>query len=605
MSTGQGGIPDEVIEAVLAKADIVDTVSRYVNLTKQGKYLKGLCPFHSEKTPSFTVTPERQIFYCYGCGKGGNAIKFRMEIEGFSFPEAVRTMAEENDILLPEGQGVPVIPRNPEKERLLEAYELSAKLYHFLLKNTEHGTEAMRYLRSRGMSDKMINQFQIGYAPDRWDTLVQFLEKRSFDLKEMEKGGLLSARHEQDGYLDRFRGRIMFPIHDRTGNVIAFAGRILGEGQPKYLNSPETLLFNKSRTLYNLHQSKASIRKSRQLLLFEGYGDVISAWEAGYHNGVATMGTSLTENQAALMKSIADEVVIVYDGDKAGMAAAMKVIPLLEGVGLRVKIALMSDGLDPDEYIRKFGAERFRHVMETAVSTTKFKLIYLKKNHILLEEDGKIAYAKDALPIIAALHSSTEREVYLRELSSELNLSYESLKQDCNLLRQSMQKKMGDGDNKGNRWNNGRHKKGSQPAPVLLPAYHAAERRLLSLMLQDAEAARYVGEHLGESFNIEDHAAIAAYLYAYYAQGKSPDISRFMSSLHDDRLEKTVSSIMMMEAPAEWNVQVLDDCIREVKKYPQQKMIDQKKEDMIAAERSGDYLRAAQIASEIIALERQ
>ncbi|MEK3731170.1 MULTISPECIES: DNA primase [Paenibacillus] len=605
MSTGQGGIPDEVIEAVLAKADIVDTVSRYVNLTKQGKYLKGLCPFHSEKTPSFTVTPERQIFYCYGCGKGGNAIKFRMEIEGFSFPEAVKTMAEENDISMPEGQGVPVIPRNPEKERLLEAYELSAKLYHFLLKNTEHGTEAMRYLRSRGMSDKMIDQFQIGYAPDRWDTLVQFLEKRSFDLKEMEKGGLLSARHEQDGYLDRFRGRIMFPIHDRTGNVIAFAGRILGEGQPKYLNSPETLLFNKSRTLYNLHQSKASIRKSRQLLLFEGYGDVISAWEAGYHNGVATMGTSLTENQAALMKSIADEVVIVYDGDKAGMAAAMKVIPLLEGVGLRVKIALMSDGLDPDEYIRKFGAERFRHVMETAVSTTKFKLIYLKKNHILLEEDGKIAYAKDALPIIAALHSSTEREVYLRELSSELNLSYESLKQDCNLLRQSMQKKMGDGDNKGNRWNNGRHKKGSQPAPVLLPAYHAAERRLLSLMLQDAEAARYVGEHLGESFNIEDHAAIAAYLYAYYAQGKAPDISRFMSSLHDDRLEKTVSSIMMMEAPADWNVQVLDDCIREVKKYPQQKLIDQKKEEMIAAERSGDYLRAAQIASEIIALERQ
>ena len=266
MSTGQGNIPDDVIEEVLAKSDIVDTVSKYVHLTKQGKYLKGLCPFHSEKTPSFTVTPERQIFYCYGCGKGGNAIKFRMEIEGFSFPEAVKTMAEENDISLPEGQGVPVIPRNPEKERLIEAYELSAKLYHFLLKNTEHGTEAMKYLRSRGMSDKMIDQFQIGYAPDRWDTLVQFLTKRAFDLKEMEKGGLLSARNEQEGYLDRFRGRIMFPIHDRSGKVIAFAGRILGDGQPKYLNSPETLLFNKSRTLYNLHQAKTSIRKLRQIL---------------------------------------------------------------------------------------------------------------------------------------------------------------------------------------------------------------------------------------------------------------------------------------------------------------------------------------------------
>lgn len=605
MSTGQGNIPDDVIEEVLAKSDIVDTVSKYVHLTKQGKYLKGLCPFHSEKTPSFTVTPERQIFYCYGCGKGGNAIKFRMEIEGFSFPEAVKTMAEENDISLPEGQGVPVIPRNPEKERLIEAYELSAKLYHFLLKNTEHGTEAMKYLRARGMNDKMIDQFQIGYAPDRWDTLVQFLTKRSFDLKEMERGGLLSARHEQEGYLDRFRGRIMFPIHDRSGKVIAFAGRILGDGQPKYLNSPETLLFNKSRILYNLHQAKTSIRKLRQILLFEGYGDVISSWEAGLHNGVATMGTSLTENQVAIMKSVAEEVVVVYDGDKAGMAAASKVIPMLEGVGLKVRIALVNEGMDPDDYIRKFGPERFRHVVETAVSTTKFKLIYLKKNHILLEEDGKIAYAKEALPIIAVLDSSTEREVYLRELSSELHLSYESLKQDCNLLRQSMQKKMGDGDNKEKRWNNGRHKKGRQPAPALLPAYHAAERRLLSLMLQDAEAARYVGDRLGEAFNIEDHAAIAAYLYAFYAQGKSPDISRFMSSLQDDRLEMTVSSIMMMEAPAEWNVQVLDDCIREVLKFPQQREIDQKKEEMIKAERSGDFLRAAQIASEIIALERQ
>ncbi|AYB45585.1 DNA primase [Paenibacillus lautus] len=605
MSTGQGNIPDDVIEEVLAKSDIVDTVSKYVHLTKQGKYLKGLCPFHSEKTPSFTVTPERQIFYCYGCGKGGNAIKFRMEIEGFSFPEAVKTMAEENDISLPEGQGVPVIPRNPEKERLIEAHELSAKLYHFLLKNTEHGTEAMKYLRARGMNDKMIDQFQIGYAPDRWDTLVQFLTKRSFDLKEMERGGLLSARHEQEGYLDRFRGRIMFPIHDRSGKVIAFAGRILGDGQPKYLNSPETLLFNKSRTLYNLHQAKTSIRKLRQILLFEGYGDVISSWEAGLHNGVATMGTSLTENQVAIMKSVAEEVVVVYDGDKAGMAAASKVIPMLEGVGLKVRIALVNEGMDPDDYIRKFGPERFRHVVETAVSTTKFKLIYLKKNHILLEEDGKIAYAKEALPIIAVLNSSTEREVYLRELSSELHLSYESLKQDCNLLRQSMQKKMGDGDNKEKRWNNGRHKKGRQPAPALLPAYHAAERRLLSLMLQDAEVARYVGDRLGEAFNIEDHAAIAAYLYAFYAQGKSPDISRFMSSLQDDRLEMTVSSIMMMEAPAEWNVQVLDDCIREVLKFPQQREIDQKKEEMIKAERSGDFLRAAQIASEIIALERQ
>lgn len=606
MGTGHGSIPEEVIESVLAKHDIVDTVGKVVHLTKQGKYMKGLCPFHSEKTPSFTVTPDRGVFHCFGCGMGGNAIKFRMEIEGLSFPEAVKIMADESGIALPEGKGGIGVPPDPERERLLQAYEWSAKFYHFLLKNTEHGQAAMNYLRSRNFSDKMIDQFQIGYAPERWDTLLQFLEKRGFPLQEMEKGGLLSARNEGGGYVDRFRGRIMFPIFDRSGKAIAFAGRILGEGQPKYLNSPESRLFNKSRVLYNLHQSKASIRKTRQIVLFEGYGDVISAWDAGVQNGVATMGTSLTESHIAVMRGMADEIIVCYDGDRAGQAAAMKAVPMLENGGLRVKVALLPSGLDPDDFINRHGGERFRdQVIDAAVSTVKFKLIYLRKNHILLEEDGKVAYVKEALPIIAVLPSSTEREVYLKELASELELSYDSLKQDCNLLRASMQKNMPEGDNNDKRWNNGRHKKGQVQAPTLLPAYHVAERRLLSIMLQDPEAAKYVGDRLGEEFNISDHAAIAAYLYAYYAQGKPPDISRFLSSLQDDRLEKTATSISMMELPPDWSPQVLDDCIREVRKYPVQRKIEQKREEMIQADKSGDFLRAAQIASEIIALERQ
>lgn len=606
LASGHGNIPEEVIESVLARHDIVDTVGKVVHLSKQGKYLWGLCPFHSEKSPSFTVTPDRGVFHCFGCGMGGNAIKFRMEIEGLSFPEAVRIMAEESDIAIPEGKGGTLSPPDPERDRLIQAYELSAKFYHFLLKNTEYGTAAMNYLRSRNFSDKMIDQFQIGYAPDRWDTLLQFLEKRNFDLAEMEKGGLLSARGEGKGYLDRFRGRVIFPIANRTGKTIAFAGRILGEGQPKYLNSPESRLFNKSRILYNLHQSKASIRKTRQIVLFEGYGDVISAWEAGVHNGVATMGTSLTEGHVALMKSLADEIVLAYDGDRAGQAAAMKAIPMLESNDLRVKVAVLPSGLDPDEFISRHGGDRFKEqVMDSVVSSIKFKLIYLKKNHILLEEDGKIAYVKEALEIIASLQSSTEREVYLREISSELELSYDSLKQDCNLLRASMQKNIPEGDNNDKRWNNGRHKKGQVQTPTLLPAYHVAERRLLSFMIQDPEAATYVGERLGEEFNIDDHAAIAAYLYAYYAQGKPPGISRFLSSLQDDRLEKTATAISIMDTPPDWNTQVLDDCIREVRKYPLQRRMEQKREEMIQAEKSGDFLRAAQIASEIITLERQ
>lgn len=380
MSTGRG-IPEEVIEAVLRQHDIVDTVSKHVHLTKQGKYMKGLCPFHSEKTPSFTVTPERQIFHCYGCGKGGNAIKFRMEIEGLTFPEAVRIMAEEAHIPFEDkGRSFGDSPQNRELEQLLQAHEWTSKFYHYLLKNTEYGKPAMEYLKSRGFTDKAIDTFQIGYAPARWDTLVQFLDKRSFDLGAMEKGGLLSSKQDGSGFVDRFRDRVIFPLHNRSGKVIAFAGRVLGEGQPKYLNSPESKLFSKSRTLYNLHQAKNEIRKSRQIVLFEGYGDVISAWEAGVHNGVATMGTALTESHASIMRSLADEVLVCYDGDQAGQAAALKSIPILENAGFQVRIALLSEGLDPDEFIRKYGAERFKHqVLDGAVSSVKFRLIYLKK----------------------------------------------------------------------------------------------------------------------------------------------------------------------------------------------------------------------------------
>lgn len=607
MNTGRG-IPEEVIEAVLRQHDIVDTVSKHVHLTKQGKYMKGLCPFHSEKTPSFTVTPDRQIFHCYGCGKGGNAIKFRMELEGLTFPEAVRLMADEAHIPYEAGTGGSAgdSPRNLELEQQLQAHEWTAKLYHFLLKNTEYGKSAMDYLKSRGFSEKAIDTFQIGYAPARWDTLVQFLEKRSFNLDVMEKGGLLSSKQDGSGYVDRFRDRVMFPLHNRSGKVIAFAGRVLGEGQPKYLNSSESKLFSKSRTLYNLHMAKGEIRKSRQFVLFEGYGDVISAWEAGVHNGVATMGTALTESHAAMMRGLADEVIVCYDGDQAGQAAALKSIPILEDAGFQVKIAMLSEGLDPDDFIRKYGAERFhRQILDGAVSSVKFKLIYLRKNHILLEEDGKVAYIKDAMEVIAPLSSPTEREIYLKELSAELQVSFESLKQECNEKRQSMQKNNYAGDNKGKRWNNGRHKTGQASMPELLPAYHVAERRLLAFMLQDDEVARYVGDSLGDQFNLEDHAAIAAYLYAYYAQGKPPDASRFIASLQDERLEQSVIGIAMMELPAEWSTQELDDCIREVKKVPQMKQIRRKKEEMVSAEKAGDFLRAAQIASEIIALERQ
>jgi DNA primase len=601
-----GMIPQTVIDEVLQRHDIAETVGRYVHLSKNGKYLKGLCPFHSEKTPSFTVTPEKQIFHCYGCGKGGNVIKFVMEMEGESFPEAVKRLAE--DAGIPVGW-TPIrddeqTPKQKERQTLHEAHAYAAKLYHYLLRNTEAGKPGMDYLRSRGFTDKLIEEFGIGFAPARWDTLVQSLQKQGYDAADMERGGLLSRKQEGDGFVDRFRDRIMFPIHDGEGKVAAFAGRLLSNGQPKYLNSPETPLFNKSRTLYRLHDVRAAIRRSRQVVLFEGYVDCIKAWSAGVANGVASMGTALTGEHVALLRRFAEEAVICYDGDDAGQAAAHKSIPLLESAGFRVRVGVLPGRMDPDEYISAHGAEAFvREFIDGAVSGVKFQLIYLRKSHILLEEDGKIRYLREAVRLVARRDSPTERELLLKELAQEFGVSLDTLKQEVFEVRK--QEKLGDaGDIPGGSWNNvWNEKRSSSKLPPLTPAYVQAERQLISWMMQDADTAALVQSRLGDGFHVEDHAALAAYLYAYYEQGYEPDVGRLVAYLQDDRLERAASAIALMEVP--FGERELEDCLRTVSRISLSREVDTKREEMQRAERAGDPMRAAQILTEIIALEKK
>jgi len=601
-----GMIPQSVIDEVLRRHDIAETVGKVVHLVKNGKYLKGLCPFHSERTPSFTVTPEKQIYHCYGCGKGGNVIKFVMDMESLSFPEAVKQLAE--DIGLPvtwsASSYAEPTPQQQEKLRLVEAHEYTNKLYHYILRNTEPAKQAMDYLRSRGFTDGLIEEFGIGYAPARWDTLTSALERKGYDAREMEAGGLLSRRQEGEGYVDRFRDRVMFPIHDGNGHIIAFAGRLMTSGQPKYLNSPESPLFNKSRTLYRLHHAKPAIRRSRQAVLFEGYVDVIKAWSAGIHNGVATMGTALTAEHAAVLKRFADEIVLCYDGDDAGQAAAHKSIPLLEGAGFRVRVSVLPNRMDPDEYITANGPASFvRECIEGAVSAIKFQLIYLRKAHILLEEDGRIRYLRDAVKLVARQESPTERELLLKELAQEFGVSIDTLKQETAEVRQ--REKLGSArDIPSGSWNNEwNEKRTSSRHPTLAPANIQAERQLLAWMLLDADTAGIVQERLGDDFHVEDHAALAAYLYAYYASGNDPDVGRFISTLQDDRLESLASAIALDNTP--FDERVLEDCLRTIGRASLSREIERKKEQMQQAERSGDPIKAAQILTEIIALDKQ
>ncbi|MFD0958651.1 DNA primase [Paenibacillus chungangensis] len=603
-----GKIPDAVIDAVRKQHDIAETVGKYVHLTKRGKYMVGLCPFHSEKTPSFTVTPEMQIYHCYGCGKSGNVIRFVQEMEGYSFPEAVRVLAE--------SAGIPVTwasssqgnstGQDPNEWKVIEAHELAAKFYHYLLSNTKQGERAKHYLRERGMTDRLIDQFMIGYAPEEWDVLSRFLDGRGYPLELMASGGLLSPKSDGSGYVDRFRGRIMFPLWDRDGRAVAFAGRIIDEGQPKYLNSPESMVFTKSRMLYNLHHAKPFVRKSKSAVLFEGFMDVIKAWNAGVKNGVATMGTALTEEHCVSLRRQAEEVILCYDGDDAGQAAVHKSIPLLQSAGLKVLIAILPKGKDPDEYIEEYGPEAFSRLLDDPVSTTKFRLIYSRKSHILLKEEGRKNYLMEAVGIVAELDSSTERELHLKELSREFDVSLEALKQDCHEYRMELQKKKPQRDNNDNSWNNGRNEKRRVTrASTLLPAYATAERRLLHVMMQNREVAEDVHARLGESFHVEDHAALAAYLYAYYAGGHEPDPARFIETLHDERLEQAATAILMMDGGFPFDESVMEAFIHEIMKVPKQREIERKREEMVRAERAGDALLAAQLGLEIIALERQ
>ncbi|MNI09697.1 DNA primase [compost metagenome] len=605
-----GRIPDEVVDAVLQKSDIVDVIGKYVQLSKQGHYMKGLCPFHSEKSPSFTVTPEKQIYHCFGCAAGGNAIHFLKEIEGCSFSEAVNMLAEDAGIPIAwEETTTEQTQQQQEKAILMKAHELTAKLYHYILLNTDHGKKAKEYLLSRGFTEKLMDTFQIGYAPPMWDTLVQQLTKREFDLALMEKGGLITARSEGNGYVDKFRERIIFPISDASGKVIAFGGRALGDGQPKYLNSPETPLFNKSRSLYNIDQARSQIRKLSQVVLFEGYVDVIKAWESGVSNGVATMGTALTKEQASILNRMADNIVICYDGDNAGQTAAFKSIPIMEEAGSRVNVAMLPDGKDPDEYIRTYGFERFvREIVEAAVPSIKYKLVYMRKNFKLQEDGERVRYIQSAVKMIAELQSQLERDHYLKQLSSEFtDFSYDSMKQDLHdiLVAAESEKNRKNGDNKPFLWNNVMNNgKAAERRPTLFPAYHNAERQLLAIMMHDREVSLKVEKQLGDQFHVEAHAVLAAYLYAYYAQNLESSASRYMAMLQDDQLESLASSIVMIGMGHGANDQVIDDYIREIKKVPLQQEINRKKEEQMRAQRAGEHLQAAQIGIEIITLEK-
>jgi DNA primase len=595
-------IPEETIEKIRISVDIVDVVSEYVQLKKQGRNYFGLCPFHGENTPSFSVSPDKQIFHCFGCGAGGNVFSFLMDLEGYSFAEAAINLANKVNIDLSDyEQPTAVSDKNNEASKMQEAHELLKKFYHHLLLNTKEGQPALDYLTNRGFTREIIDKFEIGYALDSWDFATKFLQKRGFRPELMERAGLLVKKEDTGTFFDRFRNRIMFPIWDHQGKTIAFSGRVLDKGQePKYLNSPETIIFNKSKTLYNFHQARLAIRKHQQVVLFEGFADVIAADTADVPNSIGTMGTSLTDEHVKIIRRNVESVVICYDSDNAGLDAALRASSMLGEAGCYVRVATMPNGMDPDDYIRKYGADKFKNdVIGASLTLMAFKMQYLRKGKNLQDEGDRIRYIEDVIKEISSLEKAVERDHYLRQLSSEFSISLDALKTQQLQYYKSERKKR---DNFSSNRNNTKAK--PTVSKHLLKAYHNAERYLIAYMLRSRDIAEKIQDQLQAEFNIEEHRAIVTYLYAFYEEGYESDISTLLTRIHDESLKRIVTDIAMMSIEEEVTESVLSDYVKQVLNHKKMSMIKEKESEQLEAERSKDYLKAATIANEIIQMKK-
>lgn len=414
-------IPEQFIQELKLNNDIEAVISSFVPLKRAGRNVVGLCPFHNEKSPSFTVYPESQSFYCFGCGAGGDVITFIKRVENMEYLDALKYLADRAGMKLPEmgfDDGAAKL-----KTRVLEINRQTARFYHECLLSPQ-GARALAYLHERGLSDKIIRRFGLGYSPESWDSLTNHVKGLGFSFEEMQTA-CVAAKSKKGGCYDQFRGRVMFPIIDIRGGVIAFGGRILQGDGPKYLNSPDTPVFKKSRNLFALNIAKAT--KEQRLLLAEGYMDVIALHQAGFENAVATLGTSLTDEQARLMSQYAKQVVIAYDSDGAGQTATKRAINIFSEIGMQVKVLSMKGAKDPDEFIKKFGRDRFKLLVEGSSSALEFELAKMRGRYDISTADGRVAYLREFADFMAGISNPIERDVYIAKTANELEVSREAV----------------------------------------------------------------------------------------------------------------------------------------------------------------------------------
>ena len=545
--------------------DIVDVVSGYVRLGKKsGSNLFGLCPFHSEKTPSFSVSPDKQIYHCFGCGKGGGVINFIMEIENLSFPEAVEFLAKRAGMQMPQEEND---RESKKRSRMLSLNRDAARFFYEQL-SSPPGEAARAYMAKRRIGGATAKNFGIGFAPDSWDSLEETMREKGYSAFEMFDAGLV-RKGKNGGFYDTFRNRLMFPVIDVRGNVIGFSGRILGDGEPKYMNSPETLVFNKSRNLFALNLAKKS--KSGYIILSEGNIDVVSLHQAGFDSAVASLGTSLTAEQARLISRYTNQVIIAYDKDGAGIKAAQRAIGILEKLDLKVKVLRLSGAKDPDEFIKLKGADAFRNLLEASENQIDYRLRSVTDKYDLSVDEQKVEFLKDASDLVARLPGSVERQVYAMRVAAMVGISAEVVTKEVERRR----KKLVTQASRSEARQQSRPGQQLQPENKALryddPGSAAAEEGLIRLLYLEPSLAQNAALPQPEEFSSQALAHIYSVLREKILQGAAVSVATLGGALDQQEMSLLVNLLQKPELLSKGE-STLTDYIKRIRDCKEQAM---------------------------------
>lgn len=536
---------DEIIEEVRSRNDIVDVISQYVRLTKKGSTYFGLCPFHNEKTGSFSVSPNKQMYYCFGCGAGGNVFTFLMQYENFTFGEAMEALAERAGVALPKQELSGAQRMEADKRaRLLEINKEAAK-YFFMLLRGERGRNAMAYFKKRELSDETIKKFGLGYSDQYSDDLYRYLRSKGYEDEILKESGLVTIDERRGGY-DKFWNRAMFPIMDVHNKVIGFGGRVMGDGEPKYLNSPETKIFDKSRNLYGLNIARTT--KKSQLLLCEGYMDVIALHQAGFDNAVASLGTALTSGHANLLKRYTKDVYLTYDSDGAGVKAALRAIPILKEVGITTKVINMRPYKDPDEFIKALGAEAYQERIDQAENSFLFEIRILEQQHDMHDPESKTAFYNEVAKKLCGFTEKLERDNYIDAVAGKYMIAVEDLRRLVNQygLKAGMANTGAGGrsrDEQGG-YQNGMRENDKNKGRKKEDGMKQSQKLLLTWLIENTGLFQKINKYITpEDFTEDIYRKVAELLFAQYEESGSVNPAKIVSMFENEEEQREIAGL--------------------------------------------------------------